>query len=83
MIENGKITGLTPAQQASVPAGARTLDLSGHTVIPGIVGMHDHTFYTTRGRSVQLQFSAPRLYLAAGVTTSAPPGGPRRTTKST
>ena len=66
VIENGKIiAGISPARQARVPAGARTLDLTGHTVIPGLVGMHDHTFYTTRGRSVQLQFSAPRLYLGA------------------
>jgi imidazolonepropionase-like amidohydrolase len=75
VIENGRITEVTPARQARVPAGARTLDLSGHTVIPGLVGMHDHTFYTTRGRSVQLQFSAPRLYLAAGVTTIRTTGG--------
>ena len=66
VIANGTIAGISPAAQARVPAGARTLDLTGHTVIPGLVGMHDHTFYTTRGRSVQLQFSAPRLYLGAG-----------------
>jgi imidazolonepropionase-like amidohydrolase len=75
VIRSGKIAAVTPAGQAQVPAGARTLDLSGHTVIPGIVGMHDHTFYTTRGRSVQLQFSAPRLYLASGVTTIRTTGG--------
>ena len=56
-------------RRRKVPAGARTIDLTGHTVIPGLVGMHNHTFYTTRGRSVQLQFSAPRLYLGRGVTT--------------
>src|SRR5262245_32768819 len=75
VIQNGKIAALTPARQAQVPAGARSIDLTGHTVIPGIVGMHDHTFYTTRGRSVQLQFSAPRLYLATGVTSIRTTGG--------
>src|SRR5262245_43934128 len=48
VIENGRITAVAPAAQAKVPAGAKTLDLAGHTVIPGLVGMHDHTFYTTR-----------------------------------
>ena len=75
VIENGKITAVTAAREARVPAGARTLDLTDHTVIPGLVGMHDHTFYTTRGRSVQLQFSAPRLYLGSGVTTIRTTGG--------
>jgi imidazolonepropionase-like amidohydrolase len=75
VIENGRIASVMPAAQARVPAGARTMRLAGHTVLPGLVGMHNHTFYTTRGRSVQLQFSAPRLYLANGVTTGRTTGG--------
>jgi Amidohydrolase family len=75
IIENGRITSVAPAAQAKVPANARTIDLAGHTVIPGIVGLHNHTFYTTRGRSVQLQFSAPRLYLGSGLTTIRTTGG--------
>ncbi len=75
IIENGRITAMTPAAQAKVPAGARTIDLKGHTIVPGFVGMHNHTFYTTRGRSVQLQFSAPRLYLGTGITTARTTGG--------
>ena len=38
-------------------------------MVPGFIGLHDHTFYMTRGRRVQLNVSAPRLYLASGVTT--------------
>jgi imidazolonepropionase-like amidohydrolase len=75
IIENGRIAAVVPASAAQVPVGARTLDLGGHTVVPGFVGMHNHTFYTTRGRSVQLQFSAPRLYLATGITTARTTGG--------
>ena len=75
VIQNGRITAVGAAGQVSVPGGARTIDLAGHTVLPGLVGMHDHTFYTTRGRSVQLQFSAPRLYLGSGVTTIRTTGG--------
>jgi len=53
----------------AVPDGAEILDLAGHTVIPGIVGLHDHTFYTTAGRVVQTNETAPKLYLGSGVTT--------------
>ena len=53
----------------AVPAGAEVLDLAGHTVIPGIDGLHDHTFYTTAGRVVQTNETAPKLYLGSGVTT--------------
>jgi imidazolonepropionase-like amidohydrolase len=46
------------------------MDLSGRTVIPGLVGMHDHLFYTAAGgRAVQMTYTGPRLYLASGVTT--------------
>ncbi|MDQ2671017.1 MAG: amidohydrolase family protein, partial [Gemmatimonadota bacterium] len=52
-----------------VPRGTHVMDLGGHTVIPGIVGLHNHTWYTTSNRATQLPYSAPRLYLGSGVTT--------------
>ncbi len=70
IIRDGKIEQVGPAASVAAPAGARVMALSGQTVIPGLVGMHDHLFYTAAGgREMQLSFSAPRLYLASGVTT--------------
>ena len=70
VIENGRITAVGTAADVKAPAGATVIDLSGHTLIPGIFGLHDHLYYTAAGgRSAQLTFTAPRLYLGAGVTT--------------
>ena len=74
VIRDGRIAAVGPDGSTAVPAGARTIALPGHTVIPGIVGMHNHTFYTTARRSIQANFSMPRLYLASGVTTARTTG---------
>jgi len=70
VIANGRIQAVGPAASTSIPAGTQVFELAGHTVIPGFAGMHDHTFYTTAaGRRSQLSYTAPKLYLASGVTT--------------
>jgi Amidohydrolase family len=83
VIANGKIQSIGPAASAQIPRGAELLDRSGYTVIPGLVGMHDHLYYTDSiavqvagGRIgepglfvAEIPYTAPRLYLAAGVTT--------------
>ena len=69
VIANGRIQAVGSAATVHVPAGAEVHDLTGHTVIPGMVGLHDHTLYTTRNRIVQISFTSSRLYLASGVTT--------------
>ncbi|HJS48001.1 MAG TPA: amidohydrolase family protein [Gemmatimonadales bacterium] len=69
VVAGGRIRSVGPRATVKPPAGARVLDLTGHTVIPGIVGLHNHTWYTTSSRAQQLPFSAPRLYLGSGVTT--------------
>ena len=70
VLDRGKISWVGPAAGAKIPAGARVMDLTGHTVIPGLIGLHNHTFYYTAApRAVQSNFTAPRLYLGAGITT--------------
>ena len=59
-----------PAAATAPPAGATVVDLTGKSVIPGLVMMHEHLYYTTGpGVYGQLGVSFSRLYLAGGVTT--------------
>lgn len=70
IIRDGRIAAVGPTASTPVLAGARIIDLTGHTVIPGLVGMHDHLFYTAPGgRRVAATVTSTRLYLASGVTT--------------
>ena len=66
--------------EVAAPANAEVLELKGYTVLPGLVGMHDHMYYLQRPNTdasgsggpillPQMTFSAPRMYLANGVTT--------------
>src|SRR5258705_3514169 len=57
---------------ARFPSSAQILDLKGHSVLPGLVGMHDHMFFPMGGSPPMysnMGTSFPRLYLALGVTT--------------
>jgi imidazolonepropionase-like amidohydrolase len=71
IVDSGRITAIGDAGTVQVPAGAAVLELRGRTVIPGLVGMHDHLFYHVGGgdRIVAPQETFAMLYLAAGVTT--------------
>ncbi len=71
VIRDGRIADIGPAAEvAGRIRNAQVLDLEGHTVIPGLVGLHNHSYYTGgNGRAAQLSFSGSRLYLASGVTT--------------
>ncbi len=81
VLERGKITAITDGADVAATSDTTVLDLRGHSVIPGLVGMHDHLFYIARPNFdehwhseppllvPEMMFSSPRLYLAAGVTT--------------
>ncbi|PYS72878.1 MAG: amidohydrolase [Acidobacteria bacterium] len=72
VINDGKIQSIESSTSAKIPAGAETMDLTGYTVLPGLVGMHNHMFFPMGGTPPMysnMGISFPRLYLANGVTT--------------
>jgi len=72
VISEGKIQSVALTASAQVPANAQMIDLSGYSVMPGLVGMHDHMFFPMGGTPPMysnMGSSFPRLYLANGVTT--------------
>jgi imidazolonepropionase-like amidohydrolase len=81
-IAGGKIIRVQSAKlRNTYPPKAKILNLSGKTVIPGLIGMHEHLFYPTPGGGSdglpmygEMADSAPRLYLAGGVTTARTAG---------
>ncbi|MFT3913935.1 MAG: amidohydrolase family protein [Anaeromyxobacteraceae bacterium] len=59
VVDGDRIVDVGPRASVPVPAGARTVDVSGKTVLPGLLDMHAHFEQVEWGP----------LYLAAGVTT--------------
>lgn len=73
VISNGKILQLGDASKIKAPADAQVIDGSGKTLIPGLVMLHEHLFYTVPAGTffniAEMPYSFPRLYLAGGATT--------------
>ena len=75
VVRSGRIASIQP--HAAAPKGATVIDGSGQTLIPGLVGMHDHMFYPApkvnpaakEALYPEQGSSFPKLYLAGGVTT--------------
>ncbi|MBA3442840.1 MAG: amidohydrolase family protein [Pyrinomonadaceae bacterium] len=84
VVRNGRIEAVGPSGQVAVPAGAERIDVSGKTIIPGIINTHGHVG-ATRGllSGPELYTSENlidhlRLYARYGVTTVVSLGGDRR-----
>ncbi|MEO8461110.1 MAG: amidohydrolase family protein [Dokdonella sp.] len=75
VLRDGRIDAV--GKDVDVPQDATLIDGSGHTLIPGLVGMHDHMFYPAPRVNPDAKdalypeqgSSFPKLYLAGGVTT--------------
>jgi enamidase len=69
ILRDGRIAQLGGSRSATIPAGAQVIDLTGKSVIPGLVMVHEHFFYPTGpGVFGNVAESFTRLYLAGGVT---------------
>jgi Tol biopolymer transport system component len=75
LIRNGRIAALGPRGSVTAPPGAKILDVTGNTILPGYVDVHDHV-YPSISYGVHLT-SEPRLLvdLAYGITTLRDPQG--------
>src|SRR5579863_3847898 len=67
VVSNGRIADIGPAAKVKTPEGAQAIDLSGQTIIPGIINLHSHIGENTAGRV--------RTYAQYGITSTAGLGG--------
>ena len=72
LIEGDRI--IAVGNNVVIPDNHQVLDGMGKTLIPGLVMLHEHMFYTRPQFEnwfdvAQMPFTFPRLYLAGGVTT--------------
>ncbi len=74
ILSGALIESVGPSATTAIPAGAQVLDLTNHTVLPGLVGLHEHTYFAGVRRVTQMSVSSPLLYLAYGVTTGMTAG---------
>jgi hypothetical protein len=67
VIAEGKIRPVGPASEVPIPAGVQRVDLTNQTVIPGLVGMHEHLFYSGAGVAIYTEHgfrgSVSRVYI--------------------
>jgi imidazolonepropionase-like amidohydrolase len=70
IIARGQIQQVGPSASLQPPMDAKVVDLSGKSVMPGLVMLHEHMFYPTGRLALfnEMGWSFPRLYLACGVT---------------
>jgi hypothetical protein len=85
VVENGRITKIEAGADVVDSPGTTVLNLAGYSVMPGIVGMHNHLYYIARpdlesGRKPmsdpplvvpEMLFSAPRLWVLDAMSPQA------------
>ncbi len=72
VVKDNRITGVGRRGAASVPAGAKIVDVAGTTIVPGFVDVHPHWFEIRRG-VLDMQNWSFLANLAFGVTAGRDP----------
>ena len=75
IVRNGSIAAVGDSKKVSIPPGAVIVDLTGQSLLPGFVLLHEHMYYSAYPpdfsylHAKQLPITFPRMYLACGATT--------------
>ena len=68
VIIKGVIVSIGNSANTTLPAGAKIIDCSGKTIIPGMIMMHEHLFYAEAAEDYyigqEMPISFPQLYFA-------------------
>jgi len=74
VVQDGRITAVGESGRITIPEGARRIEATGKTIIPGLVDTHKHT--TREAREILSQQSWEMASnLAHGITTALEPSG--------
>ena len=80
VIDDGRIVRIGPTGQVKPPPGAKVIDATGKTVVPGIINLHGHVGLTKGLTQAQAHYTRAnaidnlRTYAAYGVTTTTSMG---------
>jgi len=75
IVRNGVITEVGDSKKLAPPSGAAIIDLTGRSLLPGFVLLHEHMYYAAYSADFsylhvkELPYTFPKLYLACGATT--------------
>jgi imidazolonepropionase-like amidohydrolase len=75
IIRNGIIAAVDDSKKLPPPAGSTVVDLTGKSLLPGFVLLHEHMYYAAYSADFsylhvkELPYTFPKLYLACGATT--------------
>lgn len=72
LVENDRIKAIGPRGSVTIPAGTKTVDVAGKTIMPGLVDAHAHGPYGVDEMTPQQNW-AEMVNLAMGVTTRHDP----------
>jgi hypothetical protein len=78
LIQGERITAVGPSAGTELPEGAQVLDLTGHTLIPGLVSLHEHLYFGgvhNLAKTIDAGLApGPRLHLTGPYLNGGPPG---------
>jgi imidazolonepropionase-like amidohydrolase len=75
IVRNGIIAAVDDSKKLPAPQGSTIIDLTGKSLLPGFVLLHEHMYYSaytadfTYLHVKELPYTFPKLYLACGATT--------------